>query len=221
MNPLLQDVPNLSTEQELFLLKKYSEDGDMDAAGRVLHARGPWIYSLIHKLKLRKSIDRDTAFTDAIGEALTGIKIYDPTRSSFSTFLYRIILFAARRSAKRQLECDQVLDFFPDKVIDDNHDYSESVENVQRVLDEVPADEMNEESRKVASLMMKALSDSEIAARMDWTVPQAEAKTKEMRNYISWLLVRAGLSCEPIIMDREILRMADEYERINKRIWFS
>lgn len=207
----------LSKAEELELIRAYQKDRLDSQAERLLKARATWVQSVISNFRSGSHVCMDTAFSDAMVAVYGALSTYDEFKSSLSTYLYRVIWNAYADSSRHQdINAEQHV---PEAVLDEVEDLSECIAEVKRAVNEASHADMNDQTRKVAHWLLKGYDEARIGEVLMINKRQAAAVVAAVRRYIAWLMVRRGRSCEPIILDEDLLKLAMEHEESNPSCW--
>lgn len=216
-SPYTDKVVKISQHQEKELIKEYQKTGDPTIAETLLKARAPWIQSVLSNFPTPGFSDMDAVFSDVMIAVWESLSNYQDGLSSVNTYLWRVIYNAQVSSVKEQkMDAEQCI---PELVLDGQLDYTECLENVQRVILNAPQDMMNERARRVAHMMLKGYDIEMIANALPCTKTVAGEVVAALRKYIAWMMVSEGLTAEPLIRDEELYELAMEHERANVSCW--
>lgn len=216
-SPYLEGATVISQWTEKELIRQYQQTGDPTIAETLLKAKASWVQSVLSNIRLPSFADMDTVFADVMVAIYEALGTYQDGLSSVKTYLWWTIYNSAVQSVRDQkMEAEQ---FVPDLVLDGNIDYSECLENVQRVVRNAPPEMMNERARRVANMLLKGYTIEEIANALPCSKSVATEVVAALRNYIAWMMVSEGLSAEPLIKDEDLYESAMAHERANVSCW--
>ncbi len=207
----------LSQWVEKDLIRQYQETGDPTIAETILKARHSWVQSVLSNFYIPPFADMDTVFGDVMVAVYEALRTYNPEHSSVKTYLWYTIYNASIQSVKDQtINAEQCI---PDLVLDGNIDYTECLENVQRVVRSAPPEMMNERARRVAHMLLKGYTIEEISNALPCPKSVAVEVVEALRKYIAWMMVSEGLTAEPLIRDEDLYALAMEHEKANVSCW--
>lgn len=216
-SPYTDKVVKLSQSEEKALILKYQETGDQTIAETLLKARAPWVQSVLSNFPTPGFSDMDSVFEDVMVAVWESLSNYQEGLSSVGTYLWRVIYNAQVSSVKEQkMDAEQCI---PELVLDGQIDYTECLENVQRVILHAPQDMMNERARRVAHMVLRGYGIEEIANALPCSKTVAGEVVAALRKYIAWMMVSEGLTAEPLIRDEELYELAMEHEKANVSCW--